>query len=707
MVSGSGSLLTQVLFVCLLFPWSVQGQMAASVPQTGSPPAWVQWITPDPSVGIRASHESGGQIITLVDTQINAATSETFIRVVKEITTQTGVQSGANLGFTWDPSFQKLIFHQITILRDAKRMDRLDLAKFKIIQQETDLYRQIYNGALSALLFIEDVRPGDRIEYAYTIRGENPSLRGRFSDTFILGGSVPMRQRRVRLLWPKDRVFFFRTHTTSVQPVERAVGNTKEYVWDLHDVPAVVVEDQVPSWLPSCPWGQLSEFVSWSDVAVWATELYGSPDPDSPELKEQVAKLRRPGASAEETVQRALEFVQGSIRYLGIEFGPHSYRPTDPATVLRRRFGDCKDKAFLLSTLLRGLGYDATPVLVATGFRHTLPDLLPAPHDFDHVIVRVVAGGSTYWLDPTRTYQRGPAGQRHLPAYAFGLLVRPGETGLTPIPSSDRRTPETITAETFRVGGQRESSQLNVTSTYKGFDAEWMRAILDSEGREGLAKSLLNDYAQRYPGITPSAPLVIEDSSNSDTLIFKHAYSITNFWVLSDNKQRYTCQFYPLGIHSWITKPATAVRSMPIEISFPRRRSVQTRINLPEYFALSSCTNTITGPAAELRMTRSYHGQTLWMDYEYNARTNLVPASLTVDHLNSLDRMEDALGYSLTWQNMDGIGKGETVQLADFHPRNGLCSPASHRLGAVLPASVSTGHGSNEAAVAGPSLERH
>jgi hypothetical protein len=153
-----------------------------------------------------------------------------------------------------------------------------------------------------------------------------------------------------------------------------------------------------------------------------------------------------------------------------------------------------------------------------------------------------------------------------------------------------------------------------------------------------------------------SAPLTIDDSPNSDTLTISHTYSITNFWVLSTNKQRYNCQFYPLGIHSWVAKPATAIRSMPMELSFPRRRTVQTRIDLPIDFKLSNFTNTIAGPAAELRVKRAYHGQTMWLDYEYKSLTNFVPASLAAEHLGSLDRMEDALGYSLTWQNMDGLG---------------------------------------------------
>src|SRR2546427_7743878 len=98
----------------------------------------------------------------------------------------------------------------------------------------------------------------------------------------------------------------------------------------------------------------------------------------------------------------------------------------------------------------------------------------------------------------------------------------------------------------------------------------------------------------------------VEDSPNSDTLTVSHTYSITNFWALSADKQLYNCQFYPLAIHTWIAKPTTAIRSMPMELSFPRRRSVQTRIELPREFELSNFTNTIAGVAAELRIERAF-----------------------------------------------------------------------------------------------------
>jgi hypothetical protein len=153
----------------------------------------------------------------------------------------------------------------------------------------------------------------------------------------------------------------------------------------------------------------------------------------------------------------------------------------------------------------------------------------------------------------------------------------------------------------------------------------------------------------------------IQDSKTSDTVTLTHFYIITNFWTLSQDKNKYHCQFYPLGIHNWITRPSTAVRSMPMELSFPRRCTVRTTIELPREFKLTNFTNTIAGPGAELRVNRAYQGQRVWLSYEYRTVTNFVPASLAVTHLNSLDQMENALGYSLTWQSLEAIQSSSQV----------------------------------------------
>ena len=86
--------------------------------------------------------------------------------------------------------------------RAGRRIDALDPAAVKVIEQEEDLDRRLYDGRLTAVLFLRGVRAGDAVEVSYTIRGANPVFGGRFADELPLGFGVPVGRLGVRLLVP-------------------------------------------------------------------------------------------------------------------------------------------------------------------------------------------------------------------------------------------------------------------------------------------------------------------------------------------------------------------------------------------------------------------------------------------------------------------------------------------------------------------------
>jgi transglutaminase-like putative cysteine protease len=67
----------------------------------------------------------------------------------------------------------------------------------------------------------------------------------------------------------------------------------------------------------------------------------------------------------------AVEKLNREIRYTGIEFAEASVVPRTPAEVLKRKFGDCKDKAALAVALLRAAGIEAHVALLLSSFAKT------------------------------------------------------------------------------------------------------------------------------------------------------------------------------------------------------------------------------------------------------------------------------------------------------------------------------------------------
>src|ERR1700719_4309078 len=72
-------------------------------------PSWVKPIKP-PS-DIAAATENAGTVYLLIDRQKNLKPSAFYYHQVRKITSENGVQNGASISSSFDPAFERLIFH--------------------------------------------------------------------------------------------------------------------------------------------------------------------------------------------------------------------------------------------------------------------------------------------------------------------------------------------------------------------------------------------------------------------------------------------------------------------------------------------------------------------------------------------------------------------------------------------------------------------
>jgi len=359
------------------------------------------------------------------------------------------------------------------------------------------LSERLYNGTLSAVIFLSDVRTGDIIDCAYSVNGDNPVMGGRFAATFSLSLSQPIQELRWRLLWPAGRTLQFRTQNLDLQPSVRDLQNEVEYKWERQNVPAFETEDATPSWFDPFPKVHLSEFATWEEVARWAAPLYAIKQPLGAELSRQIERWKKEFARPEERVLAAVHFVQDEVRYLGIELGSYSHLPKDPSSVFQKRFGDCKDKSLLLSTMLNELGVEANPALVNSDGQQSIAERPPSPSAFDHVIVQANLDGKIYWIDPTLSFQGGDLTQHTNPLYRRALVVRGGSRALEEIPESASGLVLTSVKDLYTVTDYKAPASYVVVTTYRGSDANRMRRALAEQPISELSRNFLN-YSLRH-----------------------------------------------------------------------------------------------------------------------------------------------------------------------------------------------------------------
>lgn len=619
---------------------------AADLFSVAPPPSWVN-VQKNLSPGTNSADKNVRYL--LLDDQVNVSQQEHYHRVVEQPVNPDGVQDCVQISIDFDPSCEQLAIHSILIRRGTNLFNRLDPAKIKVIQQERDLDMNIFNGEKSAVLFLEDVQVGDQIDYSYTITGSNPIFARHYLDSFETLWGATVIDERFRLLWPANRFLGIKNHGTDVKPAIRQDGTVTEYLWELHNPPVVTEEDSLPSWYDAYPWVQFTEFSTWKQVEDWAQTLYPPPAQLDPQLRKKIADIEQSCPDPESRLAATLAFVQDDIRYMGIEVGPNSHQPNDPSLVFQRRFGDCKDKAYLFCTMLRAMDIDAAEVLVNTENLGTTADWLPSPYAFNHVVARVQLKGKIYWLDPTELNQGGKINDRYFPDYGYGLVVARGITNLSRLQPPRAGWPKTTIHETFSVHGRNDPADFTVQTLAQGLDADTLRQEFADQGRPTLQKNYLNYYAREYPKIKMTKPLEVFDHREPNTFETIEHYQIQDFWTLGDDQKNYTCDFSPQTIRDLFDDPTTTLRSMPLAISYPCHEILQTEVLLPEAWPLTNETDHFESSAARLDFQREVGSNRFEMTYEYQTLTNCVSPEGMPAYIATLDRMKNALGYSLIW----------------------------------------------------------
>ncbi|MGZ5568967.1 MAG: DUF3857 domain-containing protein, partial [Limisphaerales bacterium] len=548
--------------------------------------------------------------------------------------------------FDFDPTYQELIIHSVWVIRGTNAVSQMDAKKFKLIQQEKDLDRNIYNGSWSAICLLEDVRPGDLIDFSYTVRGTNPILENRFANSWYVQWLVPVQNQRFRLVCPSSRHISIQNRGTTVQPTVTRTAEETEYVWKWSNVPALATEPGTPIWYATHPQINVTEYVNWAQVAQWACKLYVATNELSPELQNTM-RLWGMNKRPEVRATAAVQFVQDQIRYMGIEFGPHSHEPSDPSTVYARRFGDCKDKAFLLCTMLRELGVTAKPVLVNSYARRSLEDRQPSPFAFNHVVVQLAIGEKTYYVDPTLSQQRGGLTNRYFPDYRFGLVVDPETTQLVRIEPMQSGAPHMTVTESFSIVGTNGMAYLKVKSRTSGMDADVLRRAVGSVSQTELDKNYLNYYATAYSGIEMVGSVKIYDDERMNTIDTEENYRIPNIWSETRDGRK-SCSFLPRTIRDVLAAPVSETRTSPYTMYHPANREHTIEINHQDKWKIKPDRKEVRNEFFDFTSDINDSGPRTTLIYKYRSFTDSVPPAKIGAYKGAVTQVNDNLVFSVT-----------------------------------------------------------
>ena len=106
------------------------------------------------------------------------------------------------------------------------------------------------------------------------------------------------------------------------------------------------------------------QLATWQGIGTWFDGLAHDRTAATPEISAKATELTAGKTDFYDKAEAIGEYVQQHIRYFDIEMGVGGYQPHAAADIFRNQYGDCKDKATLLSAMLSSVGIHSAIMIV-------------------------------------------------------------------------------------------------------------------------------------------------------------------------------------------------------------------------------------------------------------------------------------------------------------------------------------------------------
>jgi hypothetical protein len=534
----------------------------------GAAPLWVKMYTTSLQPAVSETSDENVQYL-LLDRQSNWVEKTTYTHKIFKPLTKSGIEDVSQIHISFDPAFQKLIVHNARVFRNGMWSDRLETSHYQMVQKEAGSEQNIYDGYLTLLYFLNDIREKDVIEYSYSIIGENPLFCSHFVDNLLFQRNVPVETISYRLIVPSKLFFLEKSFRSRVKPVITPLSeSTTEWVWQENSTKAFSKERDEPSWSNPPSMVQLSEYKSWHAVALEFSPLYTLPEEwdassCSLEMLDLVQKWKAATLDPKERALLALRFVQDQIRYLGMEMGINNWKPHDPKEVFEHRFGDCKDKSFLLHAFLRLLNISSTLVLVHSDLGKNLKDSLPGPFLFNHVILRMNIDNTRYWVDPTYSLQGGSLQTNVFPNYEWGLVLSKDALGLTYCTGTSLKKP--IELDSTYVVLSEDKVEWKIKKVFYDRAADNIRRFFQYQGMKKMSEEYLLEVQDMYEKATIHEPLQKTDDREKNKITLSVSYDIP----VTKRSKKSVLEMSSLVLKDYLHSSVKTERTSPFGLGYP------------------------------------------------------------------------------------------------------------------------------------------
>ena len=315
----------------------------------------------------------------------------------------------ANFQRQFDPQRENIEIKMARVIKSDGTIIPLDMKEVKITKPKSE---NIYFKKTKIITFtIPEVEIGDIVEYKYKEEIFNPWDKKIFTMGWFFGGSEPVIKSYVKTILPRDNYFNFIIKNKEGVSVDSTLSESiKIFTFEKINTLPPIEEPLMPVTEELVPFLRLSNQKNWDYIFNWYADFQKKRMKITEEIQQITDSITKGLNTHEEKTAALYHWIQRNIRYISIKGSASSgVSGHEASQTLQNGYGDCTDKAILLSTLLKAADIEAYPV-----YLHTYPGpiLIREIPSFwgDHAIVEIFPKENKhYFLDPVSEYHRYPS----------------------------------------------------------------------------------------------------------------------------------------------------------------------------------------------------------------------------------------------------------------------------------------------------------
>jgi hypothetical protein len=465
--------------------------------------------------------------------------------------------------------------------------------------------------------------PGNIVGYEYDVEEQSFFLQ----DIWYFQGTVPTRESHYSVQLPA--AWEYKVSWLNHSPVEPTLAGNNLWQWAANGVAGIRLESDMPpvrgvqgqmiiSFLP--PGGPASNaFATWREMGNWYLSLTNGRHNASPEIKQEVIALTSSAHTPLEKMQALAQFVQHDIRYVAIELGIGGWQPHPAPEVFALRYGDCKDKATLMRSMLREIDVDSYYLVINTE-RGSVTRDMPAHPGFNHVItaIKLPDGptdpsliaimqhpklGKILFFDPTDPLT--PFGQIRGPLQDnYALLVTPdgGELVELPLQPSKTNSIERTAKLTLDTTGTLKGDVKEVRLGDRASSERWR--LRTAEQNADRIKRIENLLAGSLTSFQITRASLVNLQQTDQPFGFNYSFESVNY--AKQTGDLFLVRPRVIGIKSSALLETKEQRKFPIEFEGPARDTDTFEIALPAGYEVDD----LPAPVDADYSFGSYHSKT-------------------------------------------------------------------------------------------------